>query len=148
MDLLAKEEFKDIHFKEMILSAKNSYFIRNGIVELMKLVEEYNIPFFIISGGVYHIIEETLKLTLPNYTRLKEKNLLHILANKFTFDREGKVNGYEKESVVFTFNKSNVMKNAFKGHLQEHLKNIENVIVIGDHINVYKKVKLGFRYNK
>lgn len=141
LDLLIKENIHKNDLKNMVINSKGSYYLRSGIIELMHLIEKYNIQFYVVSGGIYQLIEETFILSIPNYNSLVEKKLINIIANKFTFSESGYVNGYN--DVVFTFNKSIVTKNAINSLLKE---NINNIIILGDHVNVKITINITIGY--
>jgi 2-hydroxy-3-keto-5-methylthiopentenyl-1-phosphate phosphatase len=136
LDLMLAENVTKENFQSMILQAERNFYYRHGILEFFELIHNNKIPLFIISGGIYEIIEESLKLVLPYYKELKEKNLIHIIANKFTYDHNNKVNGYS-EPFVYTFNKGEILKRIFK----EYHTGGENIIVMGDHLNDTDTIK-------
>jgi HAD superfamily hydrolase (TIGR01544 family) len=136
LDLVLEENLSKEDFQSMILESERNFYYRYGILELFELIHTYHIPFFIISGGIFEIIEESLKIILPFYNELKQKNLIHIVANRFEYDSEGKVCGY-KEPFVYTFNKGETLKHIFK----EFNTGQENIIVMGDHLNDTDTIK-------
>ncbi len=136
LDLILVENLSKENFNKMILQAENNFYYRYGILDLFNLVNIHNIPFFIISGGIHEIIEESLKIILPFYDELKEKNLIHIVANKFTYDEKGKVLGYT-EPFVYTFNKGETLKQIYK----QYNTGEENILVMGDHLNDTDTIK-------
>lgn len=136
LDLVLIENLSKEDFQSMILESERNFYYRYGILELFNLIHTYNIPFFIISGGIFEIIEESLKLILPFYNELKQKNLIHIVANRFVYDSQDKVCGYT-EPFVYTFNKGETLKHIFK----EFNTGQENIIVLGDHLNDTDTIK-------
>lgn len=111
LDLLLTEKFLKKNFEEMVKQAETRFFYRFGILELLNLIEKHEIPLVIISGGIYDIIEESLKLLIPHYQDLKEKKLISILANQFDFDlTTNQISGC-LEPFVYTFNKGEVLIN-------------------------------------
>lgn len=148
LDLIVDEKLIKENFQAMVLKAEKKFFYRYGILELFDLVHTHNIPIFIISGGIYEIIEESLKIILPYFQELVDKKLIHILSNKFTYDQNGKISGYE-EPFVYTFNKGEILKKIY------HEYNLAegNLIVMGDHLNdtdtirhidYNEEIKIGF----
>ena len=147
LNLLAQEKIHRNDFKDMLKNSEKLYYLRHGILELMKLVEKHKIPLYIVSGGVTQLIEESLILSIPNYQTLKEMGLIYIISNKFQFDDYGYVNGLEggEDFIVFTFNKAQIMKKVVESINKSTISsdngidkyNFENVILLGDHINVY-----------
>jgi HAD superfamily hydrolase (TIGR01544 family) len=108
LDLIIAEDITKSDFRKMVLQAENKFFFRYGILEFFELLFHNDIPIYIISGGIYEIIDEALKMLLPHYEHMREKNLIHIISNKFTYDNNDKVIGYE-EPFVYTFNKGEVI---------------------------------------
>jgi HAD superfamily hydrolase (TIGR01544 family) len=136
LELILEENIKKESFLAMILQAEKNFYYRYGISEFFDLIEKHNIPIFIISGGIQEIIEESLNHVLPQYSTLKNKNLIHVIANKFKYDENNKVIGYV-EPFVYTFNKGETLKRIFK----EYNTGDENIIVMGDHINDIDTIK-------
>jgi HAD superfamily hydrolase (TIGR01544 family) len=136
LDLLLAEKIYKEDFYGMLIQAERNFYYRYGILEFFSLIEKNNIPLFIISGGISEIIEESLKVVVPEYQSLKEKNLIHIVANQFEYDTNNKVVGY-KSPFVYTFNKGETLKNIFK----EFNTGDANIIVMGDHLNDTDTVK-------
>lgn len=136
LELILEEEISKEHFINMVIQAENNFYYRYGIFELFDLINKNNIPIFIISGGIYEIIDESLKYVLPQYNDLKRKNLIHVVANKFKYNDNNMVIGYE-EPFVYTFNKGETLKRIFK----EYNTGDENIIVMGDHINDTDTIK-------
>ena len=94
---------EEINKKELTFS------FRDGIEIFFKRLIKYEIPIIIISGGLKKPIDLMLGKILNNYKQLKEENKIIILANSFTFNNEGIVNGYYMP-VIYTFNKENIIK--------------------------------------
>jgi len=138
LDMISKEKISKEDFRKMILQGEKKFYYRYGIIELFDLIEKNSIPIFIISAGIYEIIENSLKIILPGgrYQNLMEKNLLNIIANKFTYDEYGFINGYV-EPIVYTFNKGEILKRIFK----EIGDGNENILLMGDHINDIDSIK-------
>ena len=90
-----------------------------SLTELFEILFHNNIPIYIISGGILEIIEETLRLLLPHYETMKEKNMIHIISNSFTYDEGGVINGH-REPFVYTFNKGEVL--SFKIGIKKYLQ--------------------------
>jgi HAD superfamily hydrolase (TIGR01544 family) len=107
LDLMVDEKITRNDFQKMVRQAENKFYFRYGILELFEILFHNNIPIYIISGGIREIIEETLRLLLPHYETMKEKNMIHIIANSFSYDKDGIVNGHQ-QPFVYTFNKGEV----------------------------------------
>jgi len=97
--------FSQLYLKEMLIQSKEKFYFRQGIIEFFKLVEENNINLVIVSAGLYDIINVTFETLIPNYEKIKEKNLIKIIGNKFLFDENGyKIKGYN-DPIIQTFSK-------------------------------------------
>jgi hypothetical protein len=72
---------------------------------------------------------------------MKEKNMIHIIANSFSYDNNGVINGHQ-EPFVYTFNKGEV-NNLLIQVLKEIFKDTQhdNLILMGDHINDTDSIK-------
>jgi len=116
------------NFNDMIKEAKGKIFLRQGIIEFFKLIENYNIYLIIISAGIYESINTILKHLIPNFSSLQQKNLIKIMGNKFQFDKENNIINIEYP-IIQTFNKSTFFKNELGSSDKTH------VILIGDHLN-------------
>jgi HAD superfamily hydrolase (TIGR01544 family) len=104
-DLIVAEKITKSDFQKMIIQAEGMFCYRYGIMEFFDLIRRDRINIYIISGGLYEIIEESLKLLLPYYGEVEE--LIHIVSNKFVYDENDKLVGY-KDPFVYTFNKGEV----------------------------------------
>lgn len=107
LDLILVENLTRENFQHMVMQAEQNFFFRYGILELFELIRNNSIPIYIISGGIYEIIDEALKITIPYYAELQEKKLINIVANRFSYDENNKLSGYI-EPFVYTFNKGEV----------------------------------------
>jgi len=113
---LSKEILDDIAKKKGLQA-------RDGLYDVLRLLEENNVPLLIFSAGLGDVIYEYLKC------QDKLTKNVHIVSNFYTFDEEGKVNGY-KSNVVHTFNKNELeVKNTPYYH---EVKDKNNVILFGD----------------
>lgn len=136
LDLIVDQKLSKENFASMIIQAEKRFYYRYGILELFELVRKYEIPIFIISAGLYEIISESIKIILPYFDELLEKKLIHILANKFIYDSNNVVCGYE-EPFVYTFNKGDVLKKIY----HDYKTSEGNLIVMGDHLNDVDSIK-------
>ena len=122
----------------MLDKSEGDFFFRNGINELFKIIEDHNIPLFIISAGVKDVIDIVLETLFNNFDTLKRKGLLHIMGNKFIYDEKDNIIGYEKP-VITTFNKNTVsfyLIKKFKTLFSELISNQSKIVLLGDHLNV------------
>lgn len=110
LELILEENITKSHFQEMFDQSEKYFFFRSGIIELFEIILEYKIPLFIVSGGLYDIIEHALKAIIPFYKLLQEEKLIKIIANQFIFDEKtDKIVGFH-QPLVYAFNKAEVMK--------------------------------------
>lgn len=117
---------------------------REGFGEFVQLLNEKKIPFLILSASVTDIIEGFLKKEkwfFPN---------IHVVSNKYVFDAQGKVIGYES-GIIHSFNKSEAsIKN--RSFFPEIVRR-KNVLLLGDTLddlgmldgaNVENALSIGF----
>jgi|TARA_B100002003_G_C14121979_1_gene539682 5'-nucleotidase len=103
----------------------NKIGLRDGCKEFIQSLEELNIPLLILSAGLGDMIESFL---------IKENIMhskLHIIANFFDFDKDGKIKGY-KSKIIHTFNKneSSIKNTPYYNEIKER----KNVLLIGDNL--------------
>jgi HAD superfamily hydrolase (TIGR01544 family) len=134
LDLLVEENISKEDFLQMVIQAEKKLIYRYGILELFELIQKHSIPIYIISGGIYEIIDESLNYVIPFYKEMKEKGLIHVVSNSFIYGEDNKVVGY-KEPFVYTFNKGETLKQIFKETGQHH------IILMGDHLNDIDAIK-------
>jgi len=110
--------------------------LREGTKEFFKLLQQYNIPIIIISGGPSYMIEKMLFLA-----ELLTENV-HIVANYYEFDPEGyMINA--KKPIIHSLNKYEIILREFP--FSDLLKNRTNVMLLGDQIDDLGMVE-GFDY--
>ncbi len=131
--LLAQERLHRADFGEMIERSRGRFFFRNGFLETLDAIEKYKIPMYIVSGGIYNVIEESLKMVVPNYAQLKIKGLINIVSNRLEFDGTTHYSSGFRGPMVYTFNKAKVLSDLYK----DKFSSADNVIVLGDHFSVY-----------
>ena len=140
LDLYVSQKFSKDEYNSMIEEVNQkelTFAFREGIEDFFKRLVIYEIPLVIISGGLKKPIDLMLRKILDNYEQLKEENKIIILANSFTFNNEGIVNGYS-EPVIYTFNKENVIKD----EISKKYPNINKAFIMGDHLNDFDSIKL------
>ena len=82
--------------------------LRSGIIDLFENIFKYKVKIYIVSGGLHELIDEILSEAIPIYQKLKQENLITILANELYYDRHGYSVSY-KTPIMYTFNKSKVL---------------------------------------
>jgi len=121
LTLMIKYGMSDDVVKKII--EKSNMQAREGCKDLLKILYENKIPLLIFSAGLGNVIKYYLEL---NNMMLKN---IHIIANFYEFDKEGKVSGY-KSKIVHTFNKNEVqVKNT--PYYNQIIKR-ENVLLLGN----------------
>ena len=137
-ELYIKQKIPKSEFIHMVKEAynKNKFFFRKNLKEFIQRLIEYDIPLIIISGGIRETIEILLREYLQElYTELTNKKLLTILANTFTYDSNNFISGITTP-IVYTFNKS-----TFVSEVVNSYRNVDTVVVLGDHLNDYDSIK-------
>lgn len=129
MMLLAKEKIHKKDFKDMILMSQGSFYFRHGLDRTFSYMENYNIPMYIVSGGVQPVIEESLRLLVHDYEDLKKRGLLKIVANGLTFNRSTNlIEDYDRR-ITSTFNKADRLRESYLSDFDKE----DNIILMGDH---------------
>jgi len=82
--------------------------LRHGINDFFETIYKNKIKIYIVSGGLYELINEILIEAVPVYPKLKEEKLITIISNELTYDNKGISVDYKKP-IVYTFNKSKVV---------------------------------------
>lgn len=103
----------------------NKLVLRDGTLELFKLLKKAEIPMIIFSGSIGDIIEEYLK-----FKKILNKDV-HIIANFLEFDENEKAIGY-KSKIIHTFNKNEGQVKT--GPFYPEIKKRKNVILLGDNL--------------
>lgn len=137
-ELYIKQKIPKSEFIHMVKEAynKNKFFFRKNLKEFIQRLIEYDIPLIIISGGIRETIEILFREYLQElYTELTNKKLLTILANTFTYDSNNFISGITTP-IVYTFNKS-----TFVSEVVNSDRNVDTVVVLGDHLNDYDSIK-------
>ena len=134
LEVLIEEKLSKDDFEKMLKNSENNYYFRYGVLELFSLVIKYKIPLFIISAGIYDIIEKSFYYLLG--IKLKEYDFIHLIANKFNYDSNNTLLSYNK-SIIFPFNKGDILKDIF----HKYHTNDSYIIVMGDHINDADAIK-------
>ncbi|MBU1975614.1 MAG: haloacid dehalogenase-like hydrolase [Nanoarchaeota archaeon] len=97
---------------------------RRGLADFLNHFAECNVPLLIFSAGIGNFIEQYLsheKLMSPN---------IHIIANMYAFDKEGKLTGYASDQIIHPFNKNEVSISKSTHH--QEISRRKNVVLLGD----------------
>lgn len=110
--------------------------LREGVVETFKLLEKYNVPVVIMSGGPAYMIEKQLE-----FSGILTDNI-HIVANYYEYDENGYMTNYKKP-IVHSQNKHEIILKDFP--FFKELEERTNVILLGDQIDDLGMIE-GFEY--
>ena len=116
----------------MLEKYKDKFELRNYTKEFFEFLIKLEIPIIIVSGGVQQVIIDLLKESINNFELYCKEKKIIIIANELYFDEEKGCIGYSPD-VIDCFNKSSFVKNAMTNNFPE----IENILILGDHINDY-----------
>lgn len=124
-EYIVKHGYDEESLKKLVKDAPNLK-MREGFVTFFELLEKYDVPLIIFSGGIGDVID----LVIRHHVGRLPKNV-HIISNWMTYDDKGNVTGF-KDTIVHSFNKnSSVIKEEDKKFFHK-LQSRPNVIVIGD----------------
>ena len=118
-----------------VVKKEDPYF-RNKVSDFFDLLNKNQIPLIILSSSR----GEMIKLFLEKYNFMK--NNTHIIANRFEFDKNGKVIGYE-EPVIHLLNKSEASIKELP--IYDDLLKRKNVLLLGDSLGDLGMIE-GFPY--
>jgi HAD superfamily hydrolase (TIGR01544 family) len=110
---------------------------RDGSLEFMSYLNEYNIPLIIMSaapGDMLIAYLESNGLMFPN---------IYVVSNRYEFDSNG-VAIKVKEPIIHTFNKTEIVLNNHP--IFEKIRNRKNVLLLGDSLGDVGMVE-GFDYD-
>ncbi|KAK6644539.1 hypothetical protein RUM43_000806 [Polyplax serrata] len=124
--------------------------LRDGTVELCRILEKNKIPLLVLSAGLGDVLTEVLK-----YHGLTENDHFHIISNFFKLNKDSVVEGYgvgESGCFIHPFNKSGLGC----GSYFKKMSCKQNVILMGDSLGDAKMdqgvpdintvLKIGFLY--
>ena len=94
------------------------------------------IPIIIVSGGIQEVIIDLLKRSIKDFELYCKQKKIIIIANELYFDEKKGCVGYSND-VIYAFNKSSFVKDVIKKNFPE----IENILIMGDHLNDYDCIK-------
>ena len=120
----------------MLEKLKEKFELRNYTKEFFELLIKMEIPIIIVSGGVQQVIIDLLKKSIKDFELYCKEKKIIIIANELYFDEKKGCTGYSND-VIYAFNKSSFVKDALKNNFPE----IENILLLGDHLNDYDCVK-------
>ncbi|XP_065051866.1 7-methylguanosine phosphate-specific 5'-nucleotidase A-like [Rhopilema esculentum] len=119
--------------------------LRDGSDVFFQILDEANVPLYVVSAGIGDIIEEAIQ----KQSRLRDN--ARIIANLMEFDEEGKLSGF-KGDLIHSYNKHEVLDH-IRGFVR-HTKSRHNLILFGDTlgdpsmadgmVHVTNELKIGF----
>jgi len=134
-ELLVKSGLNKNVMDEIV--AKKTLKFRKGALDLIDSLEKYKIPLVIMSAGPGDMISQYLKQEGRLY------NDIHIIANFFEFDKDGKVIKV-KEPIIHSLNKKEIFVKDFPAF--KDVKARRNVILLGDGVDDIDMLE-GFDYD-
>ncbi|MCX6746431.1 MAG: haloacid dehalogenase-like hydrolase [Candidatus Parcubacteria bacterium] len=117
--------------------SKRTLKFRPGALDFIDSLQENNIPLVIMSAGPGDMISQYLK----QENRLD--NNIHIIANFFEFDKDGKVIKV-KEPIIHSLNKKEILVKDYPAF--KDVKEKKNVILLGDGVDDIDMIE-GFAYD-
>ena len=136
LDVYINPNFKRDIIGKMLEKYKDKFELRNYTKEFFEFLIKLEIPIIIVSGGVQQVIIDLLKESINNFELYCKEKKIIIIANELYFDEEKGCIGYSPD-VIDCFNKSSFVKDAMTKNFPE----IENILILGDHLNDYDCVQ-------
>lgn len=136
LDVYINPNFKRNIIGKMLEKYEDKFELRKYTKEFFEFVIKLEIPIVIVSGGIKQVIIDLLKKTIPNFELYCEEKKIIIIANELYFDEEKGCTGHSPD-VIDCFNKASFVKDGMKKNFPE----IENILILGDHLNDYDCVQ-------
>ena len=136
LDVYINPNFTRESIGKMLEKLKEKFELRNYIKEFFELLIKLEIPIIIVSGGVKQVIIDLLKKSIKDFELYCKEKKIIIIANELYFDEKKGCTGYS-DDVIYAFNKSSFVKEV----LNKNFPEIENILLLGDHLNDYDCVK-------
>ena len=136
LDVYINPKFKRESIGIMLDKLKDKFELRKYTKEFFELLLKLDIPIIIVSGGIREVIIDLLKKNVNDFELYCQKKKIIIISNELIFDKEKGCIGYSKD-VIHALNKSSFVKEVMKKNYPE----IENILLLGDHLNDYDCVK-------
>lgn len=108
---------------------------KEGFIDFLNYLKDYNIPLVILSSSLEDLIEEFIKQKRVDY-----KNI-HVIGNSFEFNENGKAIAIKRIIHVFSKNEANLKDLPIYDELMKR----RNVILLGDSLGDLGMIK-GFPY--
>jgi len=136
LDVYINPKFTRESIGRMLEKFKDKFELRKYTKELFELLIKLDIPIVIVSGGVEYVIIDLLKKCIKDFELYCQEKKIIIIANKLYFE-EGKGCIGHSSDVIYAFNKSHFVGDIMK----ENFPNLENILILGDHLNDYDSVE-------
>ena len=132
LDVYINPNFKRDIIGKMLDNYKDKFELRNYTKEFFEFLIKLEIPIIIVSAGIQQVIIDLLKNTIKDFELYCKEKKIIIIANELYFDEEKGCIGYSP-NVIDCLNKSSFVKNVMNRNYPE----IENILIVGDHLNDY-----------
>ncbi len=136
LDVYINPNFTRISIVKMIDKVKDKFELRKYTKEFFEFLIKLEIPIIIVSGGIQEVIIDLLKRSIKDFELYCKQKKIIIIANELYFDEKKGCVGYSND-VIYAFNKSSFVKDVIKKNFPE----IENILIMGDHLNDYDCIK-------
>lgn len=136
LDVYINPKFSRDSIGIMLEKLKEKFELRNYTKEFFEFLIKLEIPIIIMSGGVQQVIVDLLKKSIKDFELYCKQKKIIIIANELLFDEKKGCYGYSID-VIDALNKSSFVKDA----LNKNFPEIENILIMGDHLNDYDCVK-------
>ena len=136
LDVYINPNFTRNSIGKMIDKVKDKFELRKYTKEFFEFLIKLEIPIIIVSGGIQEVIIDLLKRSIKDFELYCKQKKIIIIANELYFDEKKGCVGYSND-VIYAFNKSSFVKDVIKKNFPE----IENILIMGDHLNDYDCIK-------
>ena len=136
LDVYINPNFTRDSIGKMLEKLKEKFELRKYTKELFELLMKLEIPIIIVSGGIQEVIIDLLKNIMPDFELYCQQKKIIIISNTLYFEEGKGCVGHSKD-VIYAFNKGSFVKNS----IEQNFPEIENIFIMGDHLNDYDSVR-------
>ena len=136
LDVYINPKFTRDSIGKMLEKLKEKFELRKYTKELFELLMKLEIPIIIVSGGIQEVIIDLLKNIMPDFELYCQQKKIIIISNTLYFEEGKGCVGHSKD-VIYAFNKGSFVKNS----IEQNFPEIENIFIMGDHLNDYDSVR-------
>ena len=136
LDVYINPKFTRDSIGKMLEKLKEKFELRKYTKELFELLMKLEIPIIIVSGGISEVIIDLLKNIMPDFELYCQQKKIIIISNTLYFEEGKGCVGHSKD-VIYAFNKGSFVKNS----IEQNFPEIENIFIMGDHLNDYDSVR-------